>query len=66
MLQALSNDAESPFPPRAVTNTCSPTESEAARRERVTMILTSAIALIDGVDFNPIERSTAHSSWSLQ
>jgi hypothetical protein len=67
MLQALSNNTESPFPPTTVTNTCSPAaaESEAARRERVTMILTSAIALIDGNDFHPIDRSAMHSSWPL-
>jgi hypothetical protein len=48
-------DTASVLPTSTRTNTSSPAESEAVRRERLRVILDFAIAVIDGDDFEPID-----------
>jgi hypothetical protein len=60
MLKAFYSNAEFPaiLPTSTMTNT-SP-ESAAVQRKRLSRILDSAIAIIDGDDLNPIKTSTTH------
>jgi hypothetical protein len=61
-LQALSNSDggdDSPMLPINMTNDTSSESKAVQRRRRLRMILTSAIALLDGDDFVPMESSTA-------
>jgi hypothetical protein len=61
MLQSVSNNMDSPAFPTLMTNT-SPESQAKKNRQRLRMILDSAIALIDDKDddegFNPIELCT--------
>jgi hypothetical protein len=59
MLQALYSNAEFPVLPTSTMTNTSP-ESAAVKRKRLSRILDSAIAIIDGDDLNPIKASTTH------